>query len=90
LASKASVAHRHCTSSGILQPEWTVKYGAVFLIFFNSGLTLRSEDLRAAALQVRVHAVIQGFTLLAVPAAMMVLVGVLESTTGISSSLLKG
>eukprot|EP00045_Choanoeca_perplexa_P007563 m.69396 g.69396 ORF g.69396 m.69396 type:complete len:403 (+) comp14123_c0_seq1:736-1944(+) len=75
---------------GVLKPEWTVKYGAVFLIFFNSGLTLRSEDLRAAALQVRVHAVIQGFTLMLVPAAMILLVGVLESTTSISPALLKG
>jgi hypothetical protein len=31
-------------SLGILKPEWTVKYGAVFLIFFNSGLTLRSPS----------------------------------------------
>eukprot|EP00730_Choanoeca_flexa_P006482 TRINITY_DN12161_c1_g2_i3.p1 TRINITY_DN12161_c1_g2~~TRINITY_DN12161_c1_g2_i3.p1 ORF type:complete len:380 (+),score=47.51 TRINITY_DN12161_c1_g2_i3:65-1204(+) len=75
---------------GILKPEWTVKYGAVFLIFFNSGLTLRSEDLKAAALQVRVHTVIQGFTLMLVPVAMMVLVQVLQNATSIAPSLLKG
>lgn len=38
---------------GPLWPELTVKYLAVSLIFFNSGLTLRTEELRAALLQVR-------------------------------------
>ena len=34
-----------CASIGVLKPEYTVKYGAVFLIFFNSGLTLKTEVL---------------------------------------------
>lgn len=37
---------------GPLWPEVTVKYVAVALIFFNSGLTLRTEELKTALLQV--------------------------------------
>ena len=32
-----------CSFSGILRPEITVKYIAVFIIFFNSGISLKSE-----------------------------------------------
>jgi predicted Na+-dependent transporter len=35
------------------------RYLAVAIIFFNSGLTLRSEELRAAVLQFRLHAFVQ-------------------------------
>ncbi|EDQ92068.1 uncharacterized protein MONBRDRAFT_14393 [Monosiga brevicollis MX1] len=61
-------------TGGPLMPEYSIKYGAVFMIFFNSGLTLRTEDLAAAALQYRVHAMIQGFTLILVPLCVAIFV----------------
>lgn len=54
---------------GPLRPEWTVKYAVVALIFLLSGLALRAKQLRAAALNVRAHAVTQAFSFVAVPAA---------------------
>lgn len=42
-----------CFCSGPLKPEITVKYFAVFLIFFNSGLSLKAEELANAVKQVR-------------------------------------
>eukprot|EP00051_Salpingoeca_urceolata_P029988 m.491655 g.491655 ORF g.491655 m.491655 type:complete len:344 (+) comp30457_c0_seq1:45-1076(+) len=52
---------------GPLVPEITIKYGAVGLIFFNSGLTLRSEELVTAFMNYRLHVAVQGFTLVFVP-----------------------
>ena len=37
---------------GLLRPEYTIKYFAVALIFFNSGLSLKTEELKNAITQV--------------------------------------
>lgn len=66
---------------GLLKPEYTVKYIAVSFIFFNSGLSLRSEDLTRAITRVRLHAFIQGFTLLFVPAFVYMLTSALKYTS---------
>ncbi|KAL4230308.1 hypothetical protein ACF0H5_010691 [Mactra antiquata] len=55
------------SKGGILVPEITVKYFAVFIIFFNSGISLRSEDLGRALLQVKIHIFVQGFTFMLFP-----------------------
>ena len=52
---------------GPLLPEYTVKYGAVSLIFMISGLSLRTQQLSAAVRNVPLHAFVQGFTLLFIP-----------------------
>ncbi|XP_022079555.1 sodium/bile acid cotransporter 7-B-like [Acanthaster planci] len=74
---------------GPLRPEITVKYFAVSFIFFNSGLSLKTEDLRAALLHVRLHVFIQGFTLVFIPCLVWVLVHFLMLTP-VDAWLLKG
>ncbi|GIY09370.1 hypothetical protein CEXT_675641 [Caerostris extrusa] len=62
---------------GILKPEITVKYGAIFIIFFISGVSLQSKELIAAACQLRVHLVIQIFSLLFIPLLVQIFVQLL-------------
>ncbi|KAK3611410.1 hypothetical protein CHS0354_034857 [Potamilus streckersoni] len=54
-------------NGGILRPEITVKYVAVFIIFFNSGISIKSEDLGKALMQFRLHIFVQGFTFIVFP-----------------------
>ncbi|KAH8046994.1 symporter [Aureococcus anophagefferens] len=53
--------------TGPLHPDVTVKYGAVFLIFFLSGVALKPRQLAGAVANLPLHALIQGFTLGLVP-----------------------
>ncbi|CAG2238048.1 P7 [Mytilus edulis] len=55
---------------GLLKPEITVKYVAVFIIFFNSGISIKTEDLTKAVLQIRIHLFIQCFTFIVFPCIM--------------------
>ena len=52
---------------GPLKPEITIKYMAVSTIFFNSGLSLKTEQLTAALKQVKIHLFIQSFTFICIP-----------------------
>jgi sodium/bile acid cotransporter 7 len=52
---------------GPIRPEYTVKYLAVSLIFFSSGLSLKTEELRQALSQVKLHIFIQSYTLIFIP-----------------------
>uniref|UniRef100_A0A3Q3FYZ0 Sodium/bile acid cotransporter n=1 Tax=Labrus bergylta TaxID=56723 RepID=A0A3Q3FYZ0_9LABR len=74
---------------GPLKPEITVAYIAVSLIFFNSGLSLRSEELTSALLHVRLHLLVQTFTLVFIPLAVWLLLQVL-TLTAIDQWLLRG
>ncbi|XP_024914986.1 sodium/bile acid cotransporter 7 isoform X4 [Cynoglossus semilaevis] len=74
---------------GPLKPEVTVSYIAVSLIFFNSGLSLKTEELTSALLHVRLHLFVQSFTLLFFPVAVWLLLRVLEFTP-IDQWLLRG
>ncbi|GAB5354708.1 hypothetical protein AAMO2058_000142400 [Amorphochlora amoebiformis] len=65
---------------GPLKPEITVKYFGVGLIFLMSGLSLKTEELRKAAMNVKVHAVIQGFSLLFTPLMVCTLAGFVETS----------
>mmetsp|Transcript_26307 Transcript_26307/g.36670 ORF Transcript_26307/g.36670 Transcript_26307/m.36670 type:complete len:394 (-) Transcript_26307:363-1544(-) len=65
---------------GPLKPEITVKYIGVGLIFFMSGLSLKTEQLKNAAMQVDLHATIQGFSLLVTPLLVCVVAGFLETS----------
>uniref|UniRef100_H2ZQ78 Sodium/bile acid cotransporter n=1 Tax=Ciona savignyi TaxID=51511 RepID=H2ZQ78_CIOSA len=74
---------------GPLMPEITVKYIAVSLIFFNSGLSLKTEELKKALLRIQLHTFIQSFTLLFTPCAMWILLHFL-SQTNIDKYLIQG
>ncbi|PWA23989.1 hypothetical protein CCH79_00018632 [Gambusia affinis] len=74
---------------GPLRPEVTIAYIAVSLIFFNSGLSLKTEELRNALLHVRLHLFVQSFTLVFFPLVVWLLLQVLALTT-IDEWLLKG
>lgn len=74
---------------GVLKPEITVKYVAVSVIFLNSGLSLKSEELKNALSNVRLHVFVQSFTLAFVPGLVSLLVKLLELTT-LNEWLLKG
>ena len=66
---------------GLLKPEYTVKYLAVSFIFFNSGLSLRTEELTRAVTRVRLHMCVQGFTLMFIPVVIHLLTSLLAHTT---------
>uniref|UniRef100_A0A3Q3LLP4 Sodium/bile acid cotransporter n=1 Tax=Mastacembelus armatus TaxID=205130 RepID=A0A3Q3LLP4_9TELE len=74
---------------GPLKPEITIAYAAVSLIFFNSGLSLRTEELTSALLHVRLHLFVQSFTLIFFPLAVWLLLRVL-ALTAIDHWLLQG
>uniref|UniRef100_A0A8D3AZ52 Sodium/bile acid cotransporter n=1 Tax=Scophthalmus maximus TaxID=52904 RepID=A0A8D3AZ52_SCOMX len=74
---------------GPLKPEVTVAYVAVSLIFFNSGLSLKTEELTSALLHVRLHLFVQSFTLVFFPLAVWLLLRVL-ALTAIDQWLLRG
>lgn len=67
------------SKGGILKPEITVKYVAVFIIFFNSGLSLKTEEFTKAIFQVKIHAFIQGFTFILFPLLMQALATLLAT-----------
>ncbi|KAM5307519.1 sodium/bile acid cotransporter 7 isoform 3-T3 [Glossophaga mutica] len=76
-------------NGGPLKPEITVSYIAVATIFFNSGLSLKTEELTSALVHMRLHLFIQIFTLAFFPATMWLFLQLL-SITPINEWLLKG
>lgn len=74
---------------GPLRPEITISYIAVSLIFFNSGLSLKTEELTSALFHVRLHLFIQSFTLVFFPVSVWLLLRVL-ALTNIDQWLLRG
>uniref|UniRef100_A0A8D2GNT1 Sodium/bile acid cotransporter n=1 Tax=Urocitellus parryii TaxID=9999 RepID=A0A8D2GNT1_UROPR len=76
-------------NGGPLKPEITVSYIAVATIFFNSGLSLKTEELTSALVHIKLHLFIQIFTLVFFPAAIWLFLQLL-SITSINEWLLKG
>ncbi|KAF5923405.1 hypothetical protein HPG69_006574, partial [Diceros bicornis minor] len=76
-------------NGGPLKPEITVSYIAVSTIFFNSGLSLKTEELTSALVHIKLHLFIQIFTLAFFPAAIWLFLQLL-SVTPINEWLLKG
>lgn len=74
---------------GPLKPEVTVAYVAVSVIFFNSGLSLKTEELTNAVFHIRLHLLVQTFTLFFFPLAVWLLLKLLALTT-INQWLLRG
>ena len=77
-------------SGGALHPEIVVKYFVVSLIFFNSGLSLKSKDLIDALLYAKLHLYVQGFSLFFIPIFMAFLVFVLRAADLLSEELQQG
>ncbi|XP_074679868.1 sodium/bile acid cotransporter 7 isoform X2 [Strix aluco] len=75
--------------SGPLKPEITITYIAVSAIFFNSGLSLKTEELTSALMHVKLHLFVQIFTLVFFPTAIWLFLQLL-SITPINEWLLKG
>mmetsp|Transcript_800 Transcript_800/g.1755 ORF Transcript_800/g.1755 Transcript_800/m.1755 type:complete len:384 (-) Transcript_800:254-1405(-) len=65
---------------GPLKPEIMVKKIGVGLIFLISGLSLKTEELANAAMQVQTHATIQGFSLLFTPFLICTMARVFEAS----------
>ncbi|XP_007942304.1 sodium/bile acid cotransporter 7 [Orycteropus afer afer] len=76
-------------NGGPLKPEITVTYIAVSIIFFNSGLSLKTEELTGALMHIKLHLFIQIFTLAFFPATIWLFLQLL-SITPINEWLLKG
>lgn len=76
--------------TGPLKPEWTVKYGAVGLIFFISGMTISFNDFFYAATKVKVHLFVLFFTFLFVPTLVLILNIILRVFFGTNEWILKG
>lgn len=76
-------------NGGPLKPEITVSYIAVATIFFNSGLSLKTEELTSALVHLKLHLFIQVFTLAFFPATIWLFLQLL-SVTSINEWLLKG
>ncbi|KAM9142741.1 sodium/bile acid cotransporter 7 isoform 5-T5 [Pangshura tecta] len=74
---------------GPLKPEITITYIAVSAIFFNSGLSLKTEELTSALMHVKLHLFVQIFTLAFFPTAIWLFLQAL-SVTPINEWLLKG
>ncbi|KAI8055585.1 SBF-like CPA transporter family-domain-containing protein [Gilbertella persicaria] len=52
---------------GYIRAEWTIKWGAVIVIFLISGLSLRTKILAETILRVRLHLLIQIINLIIIP-----------------------
>ncbi|XP_071087623.1 sodium/bile acid cotransporter 7-like isoform X4 [Haliotis cracherodii] len=76
-------------TGGFLKPEVTVKYIGVSIIFFNSGLSLKTEKLTAALCQVNVHLFVQCFTFIVIPFLLHIVVLLLQ-TSPLEAHLLDG
>ncbi|KAJ8916607.1 hypothetical protein NQ315_000252 [Exocentrus adspersus] len=77
------------SKEGPLHTDYTVKYGAVFLIFLISGLSLKTDSISRTFLQYELHFFIQVFTFLFIPLYTQFFVKTL-SLFGINSWVLKG
>ncbi|KAI7856162.1 SBF-like CPA transporter family-domain-containing protein [Circinella umbellata] len=52
---------------GYIRAEWTIKWGAVIIIFLISGLSLRTQTLAKTVIRVRLHMLIQVINLIMIP-----------------------
>ncbi|XP_043086245.1 sodium/bile acid cotransporter 7 [Puntigrus tetrazona] len=85
----AKLAPSAGAKGGPLRPEITITYVAVSVIFFNSGLSLKTEELASALMHVKLHFFVQTFTLVFFPIAIWLLLKVL-ALTAINEWLLRG
>ncbi|CAG9862787.1 unnamed protein product [Phyllotreta striolata] len=77
------------SKEGPLWTQYTVKYGAIFIIFFSSGVSLKTENIYRAMRQYKLHGFIQLFTFLFVPVFAVIFVKCL-SIINVHPWVLKG
>ena len=75
---------------GILHPEVTSSWVAVWIIFVISGWSLKTKELVNAVKYCRLNTAVQAFNLGVIPFGVYGLAELLRSTTSIDDSLLKG
>jgi len=63
---------------GWIHSEYTIKYGAISMIFLLSGLTLKTKELKRALFQFRLHLFVQSFNLVFIPLFIFALVQLLK------------
>lgn len=85
----ASINPKLGAREGPLRPEYTVKYGAVSLIFAISGLSLKTHNLLETITRFRLHLVVQGFTFALIPIYVQILVKIF-GWIGLNEWVLKG
>ncbi|KAK6172988.1 hypothetical protein SNE40_016531 [Patella caerulea] len=78
------------SKGGMLYPEITVKYLAVSIIFFNSGISLKTEELAKAIYQVKLHVFVQSFTYCLFPLLVKLLIMFLDIVVPFEKLLLDG
>lgn len=66
---------------GYIRSEWTIKYGAVIIIFFLSGLSLRTRQLGKEILNIRLHILVQASSFLIIPTFVYALSWLLAQTS---------
>jgi sodium/bile acid cotransporter 7 len=76
-------------TGGYIRSEWSVKWGCVILIFFLSGLSIRARQLAKEFLHIRLHAVVQIYSLLIIPFTLYGL-GLLLARLSINKTLVIG
>lgn len=77
------------SKEGPLRTDLTVKYGAVFIIFLISGLSLQTESIYYTFRQYKLHLFIQVYTFLFIPIFTQVFVKTLQ-IFGVNTWVLKG
>jgi sodium/bile acid cotransporter 7 len=54
-------------TGGYIRSEWSIKWGCVMIIFFNNGLSVRMKDFFKEFLHIRLHILVQTYSLLIIP-----------------------
>ena len=75
---------------GPLRPELTIAWGATSAIFWLAGLNLPTAELARAAMNVRVHALIQTFNLALMPLATIATCNALAATNALAPIFCQG
>ncbi|XP_065885634.1 sodium/bile acid cotransporter 7-A-like [Dysidea avara] len=75
---------------GPLKPEVTVKYISVMAIFLTSGMSMRTEDLTQAMMNIKMHLFVQSYTLILVPCLVSLLVESLRLMSLVNPLFLQG
>lgn len=85
----AGIYPKFGSKEGPLHTDLTVKYGAVFIIFFISGLSLQTESIWYTFRQYKLHLFIQLYTFIFIPIFTQLFVKILH-VFGVNIWVLKG
>ena len=76
-------------TGGYIRSEWTIKWGSVIFIFFLSGLSLQSRQIGKELIRIRLHILVQLYSLLIIPFIIYGIV-LLLSRSSMNKTLLVG